>query len=266
MSNKIKGLVIILLIITALSYSVHTYLKYKAPKSLAIKPPVKAGNQGVDQEKKITEMRDQLLKEIILSDDQKKKIDELREKMRSTSIKENMQAMGDVLTPEQLEKIKEILKPFIEESLQQAKKTMAPEEYQKLEQNFQDRMATLSNGELTSAYIDATDSSENIIIRKNVSRVKADLRSIHTGMEAYRVDWNIYPQKLNLLTKPVAYLSSIPYDVFNNDSEPIKIKMRDDNKYVIYSIGPDKTDDNAEIEYDPTNGFESSGDIFRVIE
>jgi prepilin-type N-terminal cleavage/methylation domain-containing protein len=57
--------------------------------------------------------------------------------------------------------------------------------------------------------------------RAKVSRAKADMRSITTGIEAYRIDWNKYP--LNdwrfyvtpwRLTTPIAYLTSRPRDPF----------------------------------------------------
>jgi type II secretion system protein G len=70
--------------------------------------------------------------------------------------------------------------------------------------------------------------------RSKVSRVKADMRSIKTAMEAYRIDNNTYVRgracdnifangypegPLNnrgvLLTTPVAYMTSIPNDPFH---------------------------------------------------
>ncbi|MCX7014114.1 MAG: hypothetical protein NTW86_16450 [Candidatus Sumerlaeota bacterium] len=79
-------------------------------------------------------------------------------------------------------------------------------------------------------------------VRSKVSRAKSDMRSITTGLEAYAVDWNRTPlgftelQKnkccgaaafwnpipseivrvaaLSKLTTPVAYMSSVPADVF----------------------------------------------------
>jgi len=59
-------------------------------------------------------------------------------------------------------------------------------------------------------------------VRAKVSRVKNDLRTIATGLEAYYVDWNSYTfgqggrvlAGMILLTTPVAYLTSIPGEVF----------------------------------------------------
>src|SRR5512136_1023495 len=65
--------------------------------------------------------------------------------------------------------------------------------------------------------------------RSKVSRAKADMRSLATGIEAYRVDQNHYPldgaffwwkglpqpeSPLYVLTTPVAYMTQVPMDVF----------------------------------------------------
>ncbi len=59
--------------------------------------------------------------------------------------------------------------------------------------------------------------------RSKVSRTKADLRSMATALEAYRVDNNSYPvsylftplpERLSQLTSPISYMSSIPVDPF----------------------------------------------------
>jgi prepilin-type N-terminal cleavage/methylation domain-containing protein len=70
--------------------------------------------------------------------------------------------------------------------------------------------------------------------RSKVSRVKADMRSLATGLEAYAVDYNQYALRLTLgvavtlpnqhpslvrllpLTTPVSYLTSIPEDAFRH--------------------------------------------------
>ena len=62
--------------------------------------------------------------------------------------------------------------------------------------------------------------------RSKVSRVKADIRSVVTALEAYYVDWNNYPTNLPMIatfafgenyfavTTPVAYMTSMPTDPF----------------------------------------------------
>ncbi len=57
--------------------------------------------------------------------------------------------------------------------------------------------------------------------RSKVSRAKADIRTVVTGLEAYRVDNNKYPYSdsqvngLLRLTTPVQHLTSIPDDSFD---------------------------------------------------
>jgi prepilin-type N-terminal cleavage/methylation domain-containing protein len=82
-------------------------------------------------------------------------------------------------------------------------------------------------------------------VRSKVSRVKSDMRSVATALEAYAADRNAYPPPLEYLgqtaggawltrepsdetldgfvsyrlTSPVAYISSLPYDVFETADE-----------------------------------------------
>ena len=68
-------------------------------------------------------------------------------------------------------------------------------------------------------------------VRSKVSRTKADMRSVATGLESYFVDENKYPpdfsdvlagnpqynvliQRLKHITTPIAYLSTLPEDIF----------------------------------------------------
>lgn len=69
--------------------------------------------------------------------------------------------------------------------------------------------------------------------RAKVSRTKADMRSLATALESYVIDYNKYPiaysltvrntsieprlYRLSPLTSPVAYMTSIPEDVFSRD-------------------------------------------------
>ncbi len=147
--------------------------------------------------------------------------------------------------------------------------------------------------------------------RAKVSRAQSDLRTITVGLEAYRIDANnsppcyVYPSRRELspLTTPVAYLSSVPAEVFNPHdalgnlfAEPIYDFVRyryergaipvlhvDDTRSVgrqwfLVSVGPDNQQEHLYINipvigfafitntYDPTNGTVSRGDIFRVNE
>ncbi|HMZ52873.1 prepilin-type N-terminal cleavage/methylation domain-containing protein [Candidatus Sumerlaeota bacterium] len=141
--------------------------------------------------------------------------------------------------------------------------------------------------------------------RSKVSRAKADLRTVTIALEAYATDNNKYPSstlvpmfaRLLPLTTPVAYLSTVPLDVFNTvdthagpfrshgnfayGARPIDRESR----FALTSDGPDRRADHFDISlypgysesiwenpgsgfdyarYDPTNGTISRGDIWRV--
>lgn len=68
--------------------------------------------------------------------------------------------------------------------------------------------------------------------RAKISRAKADLGSLATALEQYRIDWSAVPvthplepfdlhdfaSRLKVLTTPNSYISGIPYDVFPHES------------------------------------------------
>jgi len=74
--------------------------------------------------------------------------------------------------------------------------------------------------------------------RSKVSRVKADLRSLATALEAYMADWNSYTfsdlgdniynyvQGFCLLTTPIAYITTIPRDPFGEHRWPLNGSRR----------------------------------------
>lgn len=133
--------------------------------------------------------------------------------------------------------------------------------------------------------------------RSKVARADADMRSIATGLESYRVDNNHYPRDIGTgwidpsgyypsmpfliglrpITTPIAYMTSLPKDPF------IPKAVNWPETYVYYcedkaltfgpyaglmiwqlsSMGPNEKYEFNFITYDPTNGTVSSGDIFR---
>jgi type II secretion system protein G len=153
--------------------------------------------------------------------------------------------------------------------------------------------------------------------RAKVSRVRADMRSVATALEAYRVDNNYYPRaiigqypaipagqfnrNLAALTTPVAFMTALPADIFNDGYEPGSnpwsqpgrgVNTFDYNTYLrdvgeggmspdswrksfgesawkMVSPGPDRgfVNDSSEFgyrdRYDPTNGTISGGDLVR---
>ncbi len=140
-------------------------------------------------------------------------------------------------------------------------------------------------------------------VRSKVSRAQEDLRTIATGLEAYSTEWTKYPPtpmdylsnrplRLKFLTTPVAYLTSIPFEVFVRDKKDVypywSPKLNDamkfspiyfylpeekarQNRWALFSRGPDMDYEMAIEEggsglltyYDPTNGTNSNGDLMR---
>lgn len=103
-------------------------------------------------------------------------------------------------------------------------------------------------------------------IRQNVSRVKADLRTMATANEAYFFDNKAYTDNLPSLTTPVCYITSIPNDPFSPTTASLKFGYPTLSKLAIYSVGPDGMDNFAQFDYDPTNGSVSTGDVRRDLE
>jgi uncharacterized protein (UPF0335 family) len=107
------------------------------------------------------------------------------------------------------------------------------------------------------------------IVRKKAGKAMADLRSLATAMEAYKVDYQTYAPSLVSLTTPVAYLSSMPLDPFStrNPPEPYHLNINaPEYRPILYSIGPDEEDQKGLLVFDPTNGTMSQGDIARQLE
>jgi type II secretion system protein G len=146
--------------------------------------------------------------------------------------------------------------------------------------------------------------------RSKVSRVKADMRTVLVGVEAYFVDNNHYPETCDFslvpnsrglvrVTTPIAYLASLPLDVFGKPTwyvhpvtkQPIYIWIRRDGRLesmpaglynaewgsliswgpgagpapADYNAGSAYWSNSAVVEYDPTNGTISNGRIMRVV-
>jgi hypothetical protein len=139
-------------------------------------------------------------------------------------------------------------------------------------------------------------------LRSKVSRVRTDMRWMATALECYYVDNNAYPpwEMSNLyqppqpiirnryaetgvlsLTTPIAYAPHMAQDQFGNSSLGWFTYYSDKNGWILISPGPDGDYDIDPVHeyngsapqpsarllvksYDPTNGLDSSGDIFRV--
>ena len=102
--------------------------------------------------------------------------------------------------------------------------------------------------------------------RSKVSRVKADMRSMETAMEAYRVDYNRYVpdnfpgqrtdvESYNRLTTPVAYITSVPISAFN------EVNVEAGKKYFEYWLGGI---DQSTGQYILDPGGEETGILYRM--
>ena len=117
-------------------------------------------------------------------------------------------------------------------------------------------------------------------VRSKVSRMKADLRTLATAVESYMVDHNKYPPapapwppdfiptqeaKTWLMTTPVAYINSIPKDIFSPDNTQHSAAgghwlTFSNGPDLVFSPGPPPT--YSGVISDATNGSISDGDIY----
>ncbi len=133
--------------------------------------------------------------------------------------------------------------------------------------------------------------------RAKVSRTQSDMRSVGIALDSYNVDngtypivisgvnWNPLSARLRALSTPVAYIATIPPDVFPDlknsafadpsyvDTFDYFSKVSDpgsDNASLfgrlwrLASAGPDLHQGWGEVPYDATNGTKSTGDIWLI--
>jgi len=106
-------------------------------------------------------------------------------------------------------------------------------------------------------------------IRAKVARARSDTRTMGLALETYYIDNSVYPPEKTFpasLTSPIAYTSAAPTDPFTQPPKNYGYRLEvvnDEERWVLWSWGPDGADNGAAIEYDPTNGTTSRGDIVR---
>jgi len=116
-------------------------------------------------------------------------------------------------------------------------------------------------------------SAPKLTTEEQVAAVEVDLKTLELTLADYFSTNNTFPDSLNSLTTPIAFITTLPVDPFNLDRHPVD-KGENPYKYLkrgegetadvtLYSYGPDKDDDNASVAYDPRNGTKSNGDIVR---
>lgn len=105
--------------------------------------------------------------------------------------------------------------------------------------------------------------------RAKVARVRSEMRVLATALETYYVDYSAYPSAETFpapLTTPVAYMGSAPKDPFTQPPKDYGYRPQPVNGqegWIVLSVGPDRIDNDGEIEYDLSNGTTSNGDIIR---
>ena len=137
-------------------------------------------------------------------------------------------------------------------------------------------------------------------LRAKVSRVEADMRTLATALESYRMEFGNYPvahlidqqiasgsaiSRFSALTTPVSFISFYPADPFGKEKEGSEFhtttydyydwssaKLAGNSPYStrgsywrIASAGPDKIQMcGTSVNYDSSNGVLSLGDIVRL--
>lgn len=125
----------------------------------------------------------------------------------------------------------------------------------------------------------------NAQVRSKVARSEADIRSIATAVEMYKLDNNHYPRFIShvnnpigvfsLLSTPIAYMGSVPYEIFTSEDsiaysgklhvaymytpretygEQGWLSLHDSEgryQYVVRSMGPDRGANIIEIPASP---------------
>jgi hypothetical protein len=111
--------------------------------------------------------------------------------------------------------------------------------------------------------ITGTAEEKEATINNKIAESKADLRFLHTALEAWKVDNKTYPDNLFILSTPIAYLGRVPIDPFTQNAV-FNYKKISDIDFILWGIGPDGKNDDGQIIYDLNNGITSSGDIVRT--
>lgn len=119
-------------------------------------------------------------------------------------------------------------------------------------------------------------------VRAKVARAKADLRTVSTGLETYRVDYNGYPDmftRIRVITTPISYISSLPKDVFRlQEAQGTRpwaqgtyrygaMPLDAASRYVLASVGPDTDIDtyfNASADSENSDNWEPDNQALRL--
>jgi hypothetical protein len=105
------------------------------------------------------------------------------------------------------------------------------------------------------------DVTSDASIQDGLKTTEKNFKAIQTGIEMYFIDNNKYPEKLDDLVKPIAYIRVIPTDPFSPDKSAYHYRAEKEDGYTLWSVGPDQKDDNAQTKLDAASDAKSKGDI-----
>lgn len=90
-------------------------------------------------------------------------------------------------------------------------------------------------------------------IRSKTARARADLRTLATGVDQYRIEYNRYPDiftRLQVITTPIQYISALPRDIFRHGQQSRRGRYRygampidNASRYAFASVGPNLSAD-----------------------
>ena len=109
---------------------------------------------------------------------------------------------------------------------------------------------------VTPIALTGTPQEQEAQIRQYTSRAQADMRSMTSGLEAFYIDHNVYPERLSQLTTPIAYFSQILLDPFTVGDAYGYFKIGDAD-WIVWSIGPNLKDDGGDL------SGQTAGDLSR---
>jgi hypothetical protein len=105
------------------------------------------------------------------------------------------------------------------------------------------------------------DPKADAALKAGLLTAEKDFKIIRAGLETYFIDRKKFPEKLDDLIKPIAYIRAIPTDPFSPDKSTYHYRVEKEGRYTLWSVGPDQKDDEAQTKFDATSGAKSKGDI-----
>ncbi|HNY28767.1 MAG TPA: type II secretion system protein GspG [Candidatus Sumerlaeota bacterium] len=105
------------------------------------------------------------------------------------------------------------------------------------------------------------DVASDASIQDGLKTTEKNFKALQVALETYSIDHNNYPEKLDDLVKPIAYIRALPTDPFSPDKSAYHYRAEKEGGYTLWSVGPDQKDDNAQTKFDPSGDPKAKGDI-----